>query len=224
MKPRALKFPSRAALCLLLAILCRGPKLLAADPATSSGNTPGPATEPTAAAVLDTPPPLGSAPPAGQTAPNAAPAPKPEKKKGPPKVRKPKAFTFPVPIGDSASGVKIPQLGLLGNLLSQMNAAQMTRIDDKHVQMHALRIDLYHPDGKEDFHITLPNSIFNLETHIITSEEPVTVKTDDFELTGERMEFDTVARTGKLLGHVSMHVHNLKQVAAVPAATPAPSP
>jgi hypothetical protein len=36
------------------------------------------------------------------------------------------------------------------------------------------------------------------------------------------MEFNTVDRTGKLLGHVSMHIHNLKQVAAVPDATPTP--
>jgi hypothetical protein len=223
MKLRALKLPGRAVLCLFVATLCRGPALRAADPAPSPGAASAPAAEP-AAAVLDTPPPLGSATLAEDPSPTATPPLKPGKKKGPPKVRTPKEITFPLPIGEKASNAKIPELGLMGNLLSQMNAAQMTRLDNEHVQMHELKIDLYHPDGKEDFHITLPNSIFNLKTHIIASDEPVTVKTDDFELTGERMEFDTVERTGKLLGHVSMHVHNLKQVAAVPVATPAPSP
>jgi hypothetical protein len=211
MKPRALKFSVCAALCLFPAVAGLA---MAADPAPESTVSP----------VLDTPPPLGSetpAPPAGETAKPLKPGKKP-KPAGTPKVRQVKVIPFPLPIKETATNAKIPELGLMGQLLSQMNAAQMTRIDNEHVLMHQLKIDLYHPDGKEDFHILLPTSVFDLSTHIITSNEPVTVKTDDFELTGERMEFNTVDRTGKLLGHVSMHIHNLKQVAAVPDATPTP--
>jgi hypothetical protein len=221
MKQRALKFSVRAALCIVLC-LAQGGALIAAGPQPVATPPAAPAAE-ASPAVQDTPPPLGNETPA--TTPAVAPAatPKPHKKpkaSGTPKP--PKEIPFPLPIGEKASDAKLPEHGLAGELLSQLNAAQMTRLDNDHVQMHEVKIDLYHPDGKDDFHIVMPTSTFNLTTHIITSNEPVTVKTADFELTGERMEFNTVDRTGKLLGHVSMHIHNLKQVAAVPDATPNP--
>ncbi len=59
----------------------------------------------------------------------------------------------------------------------------------------------------------VPTSVFNLKTKIIHSDNPVSVHTQDFDLTGEKMEFDTAERTGKLMGKVRMRVHNLKQVA-----------
>ena len=39
------------------------------------------------------------------------------------------------------------------------------------------------------------------------------ISTQDFELTGEKMEFNTVERAGQLMGNVRMVVHNLKQLA-----------
>ena len=82
----------------------------------------------------------------------------------PPKVNKPKEFSFPLPIGEAANTFKLPQLGTAGELLSQLMSAKVTRIDNEHVEMHETKIDLYHPDGKEDFHVVLPDSIFNLKT------------------------------------------------------------
>ena len=130
-----------------------------------------------------------------------------------PGVKKPKPIQFPLGVADSAKKLKIPETDRAGALLSLLMAAKATRVDDEHVQMSEMNLDLYHPDGKEDFHIIMPTSIFNLQTRIISSEDPVTVRTQDFELTGEKMEFNTVERTGKLMGKVRMVVHNLKQVA-----------
>lgn len=124
-----------------------------------------------------------------------------------------KEIPFPLPINEIARAVKIPQTGLAGELVSQLMAAKIKRIDADHVEMESMNIDLYQADGKSDFHIVVPTSVFNLKTRIIHSDNPVTVRTQDFELTGERMEFDTVERTGKLMGKVQMKIHNLKQVA-----------
>ena len=136
--------------------------------------------------------------------------------------KKIKPITLPLIKDEPALGLRIPELSPAGQLLSQLMAAKATRIDDEHVQMQEMKIDLYHPDGKEDFHVTMPTSIFNLTTRIITSEDPVVVQTQDFELTGEKMEFNTVERTGKLIGKVRMIIHNLKQVAGGPDPTPKP--
>lgn len=178
------------------------------------------------AQVSDTPPPLGVQTPA--PTPSTTPAQRgangkiaKESTPKPSKVRKPKEFAFPLPQGESANGFKLPQLGMAGELLSQLMSAKVTRLDNEHVEMHETKIDLYHPDGKEDFHVVLPDSIFNLKTQIITSDHPVTVRTADFELTGERMQFNTVDRTGELQGHVHMVIHNFKQVAAIAPAIPA---
>lgn len=146
--------------------------------------------------------------------PTAAKSPKPAHSK-PENPNRPvsKDIPFPLPINEIARLVKIPQVDLKGELLSQLMAAKIKRIDDDHVEMETMNIDLYQADGKSDFHIVVPTSTFNLKTRIIHSDHPVSIHTQDFDLTGERMEFDTVERTGKLIGKVQMRVHNLKQVA-----------
>ncbi len=185
-------------------------------------------------AVDDTPPPLGSTPlPAAQSptaSPEAVSSPKPGAKgkplagatPKPARAKKPKEFAFPLPIGESGKSITIPQIDQAGNLLQKLMALKMTHIDNEHVEMHEATIDLFHPDGKEDFHVLLPDSILDLKTQIITSDHPVTVRTEEFELTGERMAFNTVDRTGELLGNVHMVIRNLKQVAGVAPAPPAP--
>ena len=221
MKPPALK--------LLLAVLL--PCLLAAsDGFRVFAQDPAPGFEQT----TDTPPPLGTSPtPVAAATPAAAVSatPKPVKKPKtpkdphatprPPKIKKPKAIPFPLPINDQAKHIVIPEVGSTGTLLMNLMALQATRISNELVQLAETNIDVNHADGTEDFHISLPACVFNLETHIIASEQPVEVRTADFKLTGEKMEFNTVDRTGTLIGHVHMIIHNLKQVAG-PQQTPAP--
>ena len=173
------------------------------------------------AQVSDTPPPLGVATPtATPTATIAKPSPTKAPKAG--KVRQPKEIPFPLPIGKFGHDIKIPQADITGQILQVLKSGKITRLDNERVEMHETNIDLFHPDGKEDFHVVLPDSILNLKTQIISSDHPVTVRTDDFELTGERMQFNTVDRTGELQGHVHMVIRNLKQVAGMTPATPAP--
>jgi hypothetical protein len=160
--------------------------------------------EPSAAATVGSSKPKSSPkPPKNSASPSAKGANKPLSKDIP----------IPLPIGDVAKMIKIPQTGTAGELLSQLMAVQMKRIDETHVEMQEMKIDLYQPDGKTDFHIEIPTSVFDLKTRLIHSENPVVVRTQDFELTGEKMEFDTVERSGKLLGRVHMRIHDLKKAA-----------
>lgn len=121
---------------------------------------------------------------------------------------------LPLPIGKPGVNVKIPDMDTAGKLLSLLMAQKATRLDDDRVQMEEMHMDFNKPDGKQDFHIVMPTSILNLKTHIITSDNPVEIRTQDFELTGEKMEFNTVEREGKLVGSVRMVIHNLKQLTA----------
>ena len=190
-------------------------------------------------ALSDTPPPLGtspapatiSQPPASAAVTPGASAPaksgkRPRRPRDPnaaPKPpRRPKEIPFPLPINEDAVDLVLPENSSTGTLLMNLMTVKARRISDNLVQMNETHVDVNHPDGTEDFHIDLPTSVFDLKTHIISSEQPVTVRTKDFELTGERMEFNTVDRTGKLLGQVHMHIHNFKQLAGPPQTSPTP--
>ena len=125
--------------------------------------------------------------------------------------------SIPLPIlpGKSAANLRLPDIDATGKLLSLLLSEKATRLDDDRVKLEGMHMDFNKPDGKQDFHVVMPASILNLKTHIITSDDPVTIRTQDFELTGEKMEFNTLEREGRLIGNVRMVVHNLKQVAGV---------
>ena len=121
-------------------------------------------------------------------------------------------FSIPLPVGETTREIKIPERGPAGQAISQLMAVSAKRLDEDHLMMEKLVIDLYKPDGRTDYRIALPTSVFDLKTRIIRSNDPVSITTPDFELSGEKMEFDTVARTGKLTGWVYMKIHNAKEM------------
>ncbi len=208
MKPRTPRLLALPLWCLSLALaLGKEPARAADSPAPIAEQSPSASPAGTSPA---TPATKGKAPRDKNATPKPA------------KERKAKVIQFPVPRGDVVHGIKIPKLDVNGTVLQLLSSLTMENRDDEHVVMHEAKIDLYHPDGKEDFHVLLPESTLNLKTNIITSDRPVTVSTQDFELTGDRMQFNTVDRTGELQGHVHMVIRNLKQVAGAIPSTPAP--
>lgn len=123
-----------------------------------------------------------------------------------PTESKPLNLNLPLVIGEPATGVRIPQYGDLGQLLSLLNSMSIKRLDESRLELQGTELDLNKPDGKTDFRIRLPKAIFDTRTRVLTSLEPVSVSTADFELQGERMEFDTGARRGRLTGWVYMKI------------------
>ena len=120
---------------------------------------------------------------------------------------------LPLPVGKNGLNVKIPDTDAAGKLLSLLMAQKATRLDDDRVKMESMHMDFNQADGKGSFHIVMPACILNLKTHLVTSDDPVTISTQDFELTGEKMEFNTLEREGRLVGSVRMVIHNLKELA-----------
>jgi len=64
--------------------------------------------------------------------------------------------------------------------------------------------------------IEMPNSMFDLNTRVFSSEDPVTIRRTDFEVTGAHMTFDTQTRLGKFVGPVRMLVFNLGEEKSAP--------
>jgi len=72
------------------------------------------------------------------------------------------------------------------------------------VSMERVSMELFDKLGKSEFVIELPASILNLRTGMIVSEDPISIKNPKFELVGEKMEFDTKRKQGRLMGGVKM--------------------
>lgn len=115
---------------------------------------------------------------------------------------------IPVPPGVPARGVKIPYYGEDNKTLKMLfNADVATKLDDTHIEMQNLRIEIYGEDGKKSY-IELPRSIFNMTTRMLDGQSRVTIKREDCEIFGDAMEFNTKTKFGKILGNVKMTIFN----------------
>jgi hypothetical protein len=111
---------------------------------------------------------------------------------------------IPLPIGHEAKGLVLPDFDLQGRLRGKFEAVSAKRLDEEHVGFHALKITTFSPENQPDLTIELSESVLNLKTRILSSNERSTIKRADFNITGDSVEFDTNSRTSKLLGNVKM--------------------
>jgi hypothetical protein len=135
-------------------------------------------------------------------------------------AKEPTKLAFPVPIGHDSKGLKLPSFGPDGKLKMVFNIGVGTRIDEENVNMKETQVQTFAEDGSKEMDIDLPASSFNLKTRVISTKQRVVITRDDFELSGNTMEFNTETRTGTLGGGVKMIIFNLDAEDAEGAATP----
>ncbi len=123
-----------------------------------------------------------------------------------------KPLNVPLPVGQKAKTLKIPQFNLAGQIMSQLLAGQVQRVDDEFLRIDQLKLDLFDEGGQSEFVIDLPVSLFSTKTRIITSDQAVFIRHKDFDLTGSRLEFNTATRKGRLSGPVTMTIRDLDRV------------
>jgi hypothetical protein len=117
-------------------------------------------------------------------------------------------LNIPIPIGHGAEGVHIPYYDEKGRLQMSFSIASATRVDEIHLKMESVQIETYNPDGSPDMAVETKTSDLDLNTKIVTSNEPATIRRSDFEITGEKMEFNTKTRDGKMSGKIRMLIYN----------------
>ncbi len=118
-----------------------------------------------------------------------------------------KDFDIPVPEGVPVKGIRVPHYDENGQLVMLMNADVARKIDENHIEMENLKIDAYSDDGKK-FYIELPKSVFNLENRVLTGNDRVLIKREDFEIRGDQGEFETKTRFAKVIGNVQMIIYS----------------
>jgi hypothetical protein len=114
-----------------------------------------------------------------------------------------------VPKGQPQKGVRVPVYGLDGKLMMNFQIGVAIWVDDENIKMTELRVETFKQDGEKELEMDLPDSILNTRTKDITSKTTVSIKRDDFEISGNTMTFNTESRQGKLGGGVRMVIYNL---------------
>jgi len=133
--------------------------------------------------------------------------PKPKPAANPAEADKSADFDIPVPMGIPVKGIKIPHRNDEGKLIMTIEAETAKKLDDKHVEMENMKIDSYDDDGKT-VKIEIPHSIFDLDTRILSGDSQTRIHRDDFEITGDSVEFNTKTRHATLRGKIHMIIQS----------------
>jgi hypothetical protein len=131
----------------------------------------------------------------------------------------PTPMNIPIPVQHDAAGMKLPYFDEHGRLQMYFNISKALRQDLGHLEMTDAYMQTYDEKGVPDANVFMNRSVLDLNTRIVTSDVPVIVRRSDFEITGQKMVFNTRTRVGEMTGHVRMVIYNRQE-----AAQPTPSP
>ena len=121
---------------------------------------------------------------------------------------------IPLTVGHEAKGLVLPNYDLQGHLLGRFEAATAARIDENHVHFTNLKMVTYDPQEKPALNVDMTDATLNLETRVIDSTQRTKVKRADFEIAGDKMQFNTLTHQGTMTGNVRMTIFNQKEIAS----------
>jgi hypothetical protein len=114
---------------------------------------------------------------------------------------------IPIPIGEPVSGIKIPQYDESGKVSMTLLAGKARKLDDSKVEFDNLKISFTDKEGKEIL-VEIPHALLDTQTKLLTADSRTVITRDDFDISGEQAEFDTMTRTGKFKGRVRSSFRN----------------
>jgi len=120
---------------------------------------------------------------------------------------------LPVPIGHEVKGLRVPLRTSEGKMDLQFDMESATRLDDQNVEMHTASIQTFdQQSSKPDVKINLKKSVMNMETNVITSQDPILVTRSDFQLTADGMEFNSKTHQGKVFRNIRLLIYDRNEL------------
>ncbi len=115
-----------------------------------------------------------------------------------------------IPLVEGSPGLflRIPDLDAEGKLRSLFMIGEVSKVDDRTVEIKDSFFETYRDDLSRDFSIDLPKAHLDVYSKVLTAKVPVTIWRQEFELRGATMEFNTSTREGGLGGPVEMIIYN----------------
>jgi hypothetical protein len=129
-------------------------------------------------------------------------------------------LSLPLVAGHPSLGLKIPYYDVKGNLQMIYTIGVATRKDADNVEMKEVQVETYNEEGEPEMTVELPVSSLNLNTKVVTSNTPTTITREDFKLTGDSVQFNTISKEAKLVGNVHMTIYKFQDEAAKSAISP----
>ncbi|MGI9089051.1 MAG: hypothetical protein ACR2HH_15125 [Chthoniobacterales bacterium] len=123
---------------------------------------------------------------------------------------------IPLPIGQEAKGLVLPDIDLEGHMRARFEAAVAKRIDADHLAFQGLKMTTFTVQNIPELTIDMPVSKLDLNNRVLTSSARTTVTRADFQIAGDRMNFDTIARKGTLVGNVKMVITDQSELKKKP--------
>lgn len=113
-----------------------------------------------------------------------------------------------VPVGETYTGVKVPSYE--GDRKSSvMEARSMRRVDHEHLDIAGLVVRVYDLNTGEITTIVAEKALYDIPSKkLITRTRTRIEKGGQFQMEGDRLEFDTKARVGRMEGNVVTHIQN----------------
>ena len=146
-----------------------------------------------------------------------SPSPRPGKPgKGEAKRRAAAPSGIPLPIGQEAKGLVLPDFDTEGNLRARFEAGTAKRIDADRILFTSLKMTTFTREERPDLSIDMPQSILHMGTRVISSEQRTTITRADFSIAGDRMTFDTNSQQGTLAGNVKMVITDTSSLLDTP--------
>ncbi len=114
---------------------------------------------------------------------------------------------IPIPVGEPVTGIKIPQYDESGKVSMTLLAGKARKLDDSKVEFDNLKISFTDKEGKEIL-VEIPHALLDTQTKLLSADSKTIITRDDFDINGEKAEFDTVSRTGRFKGRVRASFRN----------------
>ena len=119
---------------------------------------------------------------------------------------------IPLPIGQEAKGLVLPDFDMEGKLRARFEAGTAKRIDAERILFTSLKMTTFTSQETPDLSIDMPQSTLHLSTRVISSDERTTITRRDFSISGDKMKFDTNSHQGTLVGNVKMVITDTSEL------------
>jgi hypothetical protein len=145
-----------------------------------------------------------------------SPSPGAKQERGAGKKRAAAPGGIPLPIGQEAKGIVLPDFDADGKLRARFEAGTAKRIDNDRILFTSLKMTTFTPEEQPDMSIDMPQSTLHMGTRVISSDERTTITRRDFSISGDKMQFDTNSRQGTLVGNVKMVITDSSELMSKP--------
>ncbi len=132
-------------------------------------------------------------------------------------------FNLPLVPGQPSKGLKIPY-GPVDKPQMMFYIGEALRLDNDHVQFGNMQVQTFDENGDDDITVNLPTSVFDMNTRVLTGHTDTHIKSADYVITGDNVEFNVETKKGKLTGHVHMTIYDLNATANAGADEPKAAP